>query len=177
MQAVRSEPYILIPHTVTNLDDFVNNPDKYLVSMFGDPQRAAAMWRSRLNTNPYGSEGFLSLSYYGIELISADLWDEVTGIWFELIELIEEFMRKGSGERLFPGQPVPLRLVTKGRSTLFTVHQQTSLVDPHDFVPGMLSEAHRYYSWVEENIGTDESQAMQFIDLLRNQLPAWKLSQ
>lgn len=167
-QAVHSEPYILVPHTVTDIDDFVTNPENYLVSMFQEPERAAEIWRNRLKENPYGSEGFLSLSYYGIDLISGDLWDEVTGIWFELLELVEEFMEKGSAERLFPGQPVPLRLEVKGRSTLFTVNRQSNIVDPDDFIPGILDEAYRYYSWVEENIGTDESQALQSVNSLRH---------
>lgn len=68
-QAVHSEPYILVPHTVTDIEDFVANPENYLVSMFQEPERAAEMWRNRLKENPYGSEGFLSLSYYGIDLI------------------------------------------------------------------------------------------------------------
>lgn len=78
-------------------------------------------------------------------------------------------MEKGSAERLFPGQPVPLRLEVKGRSTLFTVNRQTNIVDPDDFIPGILDEAYRYYSWVEENIGTDESQALQSVNSLRHQ--------
>lgn len=168
-QAVHSEPYILVPHTVTDLDNFVANPESYLVSMFLEPERAAEIWRNRLKENPYGSEGFLSLSYYGIDLISGDLWDEVTGIWFELLELVEEFLQKGLAERLFPGQPVPLRLEVKGRSVLFTVNHQRSIVDPNDFIPGILDEAYRYYRWVEENIETDESQALQSVNSLRNQ--------
>lgn len=165
--AVQSEPHILVPHTVTDLDDFVAHPENYLVSMFQEPGRAASIWRDRLNRNPYGSEGFLSLSYHGIELIPGELWDEVSGIWFELIELVEEYLRKGSAQRLFPGQPVPLRLEMKERSTLFTVNQHKHRVDPSDFIPGILDEGQRYFTWVEENIGTGEGQALQTIDSLR----------
>lgn len=106
--AVQSEAFILLPHTVTDLDDVVENPGRYLISMFKEPERAAALWRERLKNNPYGSDGFLSLSYYGHDLISADLWDEVSGIWHALLELVEEFIQKGSAGRLFPDQPVPL---------------------------------------------------------------------
>lgn len=169
MQAVRSEPFILIPHTVTDLDDFAAHPDKYLVSMFGEPERAADIWRNRLKKNPYGSEGLLTLTYHDVELIRADLWDEVTGIWSELVELVEVFMREGAANRLFPGQPTPLRLVTKGNSTLFTVGEHTFVVDPQDFIPGLLDEAHRYFAWVEKHIGTRESHAITSIDSLRGQ--------
>ncbi|MGO4295293.1 hypothetical protein [Glutamicibacter sp. MCAF14] len=176
--AVHSEPYILVPHTVTDLEDFVTHPENYLVSMFQEPDRAASIWRDRLNRNPYGSEGFLSLSYQGIELIPGGLWDEVSGIWLELIELVEDYLHKGSAERLFPGQPVPLRLETKGRSTFFAVYQRKHRVDPSDFIPGILDEAQRYFTWVEENIGTGEGQALQAVDSLRTsflnrRIPTW----
>ena len=166
--AVQSEAFLLRPHTVTDLDDFVANPDRYLVSMFKEPERAAALWRERLKKNPYGSEGFLSLTYYGHDLIPADLWDEVSGIWYALIELVEEFIQKGSAERLFPDQPVPLRLQVKGRTTLFSVNSQTSVVDPKDFIPGLLDEAVRYYSWIEQHLGTDESEAVRRIHSIRS---------
>jgi len=169
VRAVRSEPFILIPHTVTDLDDFAAHPDKYLVSMFGEPERAADIWRNRLKKNPYGSEGLLALTYHDVELIPADLWDEVTGIWSELVELVEAFIEEGTSESLFPGQPTPLRLATKGKSTLFTVGHRTVRVDPQDFIPGLLDEAHRYYAWVEKYIGTRESHAITSIASLRSQ--------
>lgn len=73
---------------------------------FNAPERAADLWRERLKKNPYGSDGFLSLTYYGHDLISADLCDEVSGIWHALLELVEESIQEGSAERLFPDQPV-----------------------------------------------------------------------
>lgn len=166
--AVQSEPFILLPHTVTDLDGFVANPDQYLVSMYEEPERAAALWRERLKKNPYGSDGYLSLSYFGHDLIPADLWDEVSGIWYALIDLVDEFIQKGSAEKLFPDQPVPLRLQTKGRTTLFSVNSQTSIVDPRDFIPGLLDEAVRYYSWVEQYLGLDENELVRRIHTIRS---------
>lgn len=170
--AVQSEAFILLPHTVTDLDDFVENPDRYLVSMFNEPERAADLWRERLKKNPYGSDGFLSLTYYGHDLISADLWDEVSGIWHALLELVEEFIQKGSAERLFPDQPVPLRLRAKGRTALFSVNSQTAMVDPKDFIPGLLHEAVRYYSWIEQHLGTDENESIRYIHSIRSAFQA-----
>jgi len=166
-QAVQSEAFILVPHTVTDLDDFAQHHDRYLVSMYAEPERAASIWRERLKKNPYGSEGFLALSYYGRDLVSADLWDEVSGIWFAIVELVEDFMRNGSSENLFPDQPVPLRLATKGRTTLFTVNNQSHVVDPADFIPGVLDEAARYYRWTEQHVGADESVILGRISALR----------
>lgn len=135
-KAVHSEAYILVPHTVEDLDDFVENPDKYLVDMYEAPERAADIWRNRLKRNPYGGEGLLQVAYYGIDLISASLWDNVASLWMDLVEVIDSFLQTGEGEGLFPGSPVPIHLRSKGRSTLFTVDEQTNVVDPKDFIPG-----------------------------------------
>lgn len=151
--AVHSEPYILVPHTVTDLDDFVANPDSYLVSMYDEPERAASLWRERLKRNPYGSEGYLWLNYRGRDLLTPDMWDEVTGIWYALIDLVEAFVQNGSAETFFPGQPLRLRLYRSGKSVLFSVEDQTTRADPAEFMAGLLAEAARYFSWVEEHVG------------------------
>lgn len=165
--AVRGDPFILLPHTVTDRDDFVANPELHLLSMYREPERAAAWWWERMSKNPYGSEGLLSLSYHGRELIPVDLWDEVSGIWHALIELVEEFLRAGSAEMLFPDQPVSLLLWATGRTTLFGANGQTSVVDPLDFIPGLLDEAARYFSWVERHVGVGEGESIGRIQSVR----------
>lgn len=172
-KAVHSEAYILVPHTVEDLDDFVENPDKYLVDMYEAPERAADIWRNRLKRNPYGGEGLLQVAYYGIDLISASLWDNVASLWMDLVEVIDSFLQTGEGEGLFPGSPVPIHLRSKGRSTLFTVDEQTNVVDPKDFIPGMLDEAQRYFKWIQENIGTDESGDLGAINEVRDLFVEW----
>ncbi|MBP2400452.1 hypothetical protein JOF39_003533 [Glutamicibacter protophormiae] len=49
--AVQCEPFILIPHPVADLRDFVNNRDNHLRSKFGEPEREAEMWRHRPKCN------------------------------------------------------------------------------------------------------------------------------
>lgn len=154
LPAVSSNSFLLIPHTVTDLDDFRENHDRYLVSVFDEPERAASLWRERLRRNPYGDEGFVEIQHYGRDLISGDLWDQVSGIWHSLVELISEFDRHGVAETSFPGQPVPMRLRRQRETVLLTIHTNTSVVDPDTFFPRVLDEAERYFQWVVDHIGT-----------------------
>jgi hypothetical protein len=108
--AVESEALILLPDTVEDVEDFVSQPERYLVSMYAEPRRATRVWRERRTRHPYGSEGLLRLSYCGGELISPDLWDEVSGVWFALIECVQAYVETGRGLTSFPGQPVDVEL-------------------------------------------------------------------
>ncbi|MBB5748711.1 hypothetical protein GGQ69_001000 [Micrococcus sp. TA1] len=68
--AVESEALILLPDAVEEVEDVVSQPERCLVSMYAEPQRAARVWRERRTRHPYGSEGLLRLSYCGGELLS-----------------------------------------------------------------------------------------------------------
>lgn len=154
LPAVSSNSFLLIPHTVTDLDDFTENHDRYLLSVFDEPERAASLWRERLKRNPYGDEGFVEIQHYGRDLISGDLWDHVSGIWHSLVELISDFLKRGTAETSFPDQPIPMRLHRQQQTVLLTINKVTTVVDPDTFFPGVLDEAERYFQWVVENIGT-----------------------
>jgi hypothetical protein len=168
--AIESESFILVPRTVEDLDDFVSHPEQYLVSLYAEPQRAAQLWRERLKEHPYGSEGVLRLSYFGRGLISPDLWDEVSGVWFALIDCVAAYLETGEGVTSFPGQPVDIELRRTAAGAVFGVNGDRLLVDPIDFIPGLLDEAARYSRWVEEHIGSLDAPTLQQIDTLRRAL-------
>lgn len=171
LPAVESDSFLLIPHTVIDLEDFTENHESYLVSVSREPERAAALWRARLKRNPYGDEGFVSLSHYGRDLISGDLWDQVGGIWSALVEAIEAFLDDGQAEVFFPGQPVPIALRRQRQTTLLTIHTTTSVIDPETFFPGVLEEAERYHRWVQDYIGEDVDSLIEDVARVRAKLP------
>jgi hypothetical protein len=170
LPAVGSEPLILLPDTVEDVDDFVSHPEQYLVSLYAEPQRTARLWRERLKRHPYGSEGLLRLSYFGRELISPALWDEVSGVWFALLDCVEAYLETGTGLTLFPGQPVDVELRRTRAGAVFGINGDRVLVDPTEFIPGLLDEAERYCGWVEEHIGTLDAPTTQQIGALRHTL-------
>jgi hypothetical protein len=170
LPAVGSEALILLPDTVQDLDDFVSHPEQYLVSLYAEPQRAAGLWRERLTRHPYGSEGLLRLSYRGRELIHHALWDEVSGVWFALIDCLQSYVETGSGLTSFPGQPVDVVLRRTAAGAVFGINGDRVRVDPTEFIPGLLDEADRYSRWVEEHIGTLDAPTPQQIGALRRAL-------
>lgn len=79
-----------------------------------------------------GSAGFSSLPYDWHDLVPANLWDEASGIQFELAE---ELMLPEEADRVFPDMPTPLCMRGKTRPTLFAAEAQTVIVDPKEFIP------------------------------------------
>jgi hypothetical protein len=170
LSALQSEAFILLPDTVQDLEDFVSRPERYLVSLYADPRRAAELWRERLKRHPYGSEGLLRLSYRGRELIHPVLWDEVSGVWFALVDCVQAYLETGRGLTSFPGQPVDVKMRRTRAGAVFGVNGDRVLVDPTEFIPGLLDEAERYARWVEDRIGTLDAPTAQQIGALRQAL-------
>ncbi|MDO5682544.1 MAG: hypothetical protein Q4G46_06935 [Propionibacteriaceae bacterium] len=167
LPAVVSETLLLLPHTVTDLDDFVARPEHYLMSVEAEPVRAAEVWLDRLKRNPYGSDGLIRLAYFGRDIFTADQWDDVDGLWHELVGLCHGFLADGRAESCFPGQPLVMSFERKGKIGMFRVGDDRVPVDPSDFIPGVLDSADRFFDWVEENVGRDCSEIKQQIRAAR----------
>lgn len=124
----------------------------------------------RLTRSPYGSDGLVRLAYYGRDVFTADQWDDVDGIWQELVGLCRSFLEAGEATALFSGQPLPISFIRKGNVGVFTVGSDRVIVDPADFVPGVLASAVRYFSWVEDEVGEDRSDARAAVQAARRRL-------
>jgi hypothetical protein len=153
VRAVTSEAFVLVPRTVTDLDDFVAHPERYLVSIDVEPARAAATWLGRPSPDPSGCEGLLSLRYHGQELIEPDLWDDVLGTWDAIVRVVEGYVADGAGRASLWGQPVEVEMHGRGRWAGFRVGATSTSVDVTDFVPGVLAEAERFFTWVARHVG------------------------
>lgn len=165
---LRAETFVLLPHTVTDLDDFAAHHDRDLVSVDADPDGAARQWRERLARNPYGSDGFVALHYRGQELVAPDLWDDVHGTWYAVVEVVDAYLRTGAGLASFPGQPVDIELRGRGRGGVFRAGTRSTAVDPTELVPGLLDEAERFFTWVEQRVGGNESGVLARVRELRS---------
>lgn len=165
-RALVAETFLLVPATVTDLADFTARPAHYLLGIDADPDAAAALWFSRRERHGYGSEGLVRLRYHSLDLIPVSLWDDVTGIWFALLDALEGYLRTGHGSGTLGGQPVELELQRLGRSARFSANGIRQVVDPNDVVPGILAEARRYFGWVNDVIGEGQQQAFARLDEL-----------
>ncbi len=115
---------------MTDLADFRARPEHYLVSVDREGKRAAALWFDRATRNPHGSDGLVHLLYHGQQLIPLDLWDEVTGIWLALLDVLEGFLAAGDGNETLSGQPVSVAMKGTPRSATFTANSMSHKVDP-----------------------------------------------
>ncbi|MFJ6417214.1 hypothetical protein [Paeniglutamicibacter sp. NPDC091659] len=158
--AFATETFLLVPHTVTDLADFRARPGHYLVSVDREPERAAALWFDRATRNPVGSDGLVHLLYHGQHLLPLDLWDDVTGIWLALLDVLDGFLDAGNGTGTLSGQPASLALKGTSRNAVFTANGMSRRVDPADVVPGILTGAERYFHWVHHAIGRGQGEAL-----------------
>ncbi len=164
---MEAETLILSAATVTDLDDFVARPEAYLVSVEHEPERAAALWRDRLTRNPYGGDGLVRLSISGRDVFTADQWDDVDGIWHELVELCGGYLTTGNAAATFPGQPIQITMRRAGPAAVLTVGDDRIPVDPAVFVPGVLDHAERFFAWVRDRVGLDRSVALARVTSVR----------
>lgn len=167
MNAFATETFLLVPHTVTDLADFRARPEHYLLSIDREGPRAAALWFDRATRNPFGSDGLVHLQYHGQHLIPLDLWDDVTGIWLALLDVLDGFLTAGDGRGTLSGQPVTVAMKGTPRSAAFTASGMSHKVDPAVVVPGILAGADRYFSWVHHAIGDGQGEALARISAQR----------
>lgn len=162
---------LLRPNAVEDLDAFLAEPEEHLLSIHDDPEGAARLWAERLKRNPYGGEGVVTVEYYGHELMGPTLLDHVTLTWDLLVDAVEEFVTGASvrepADRL-PEEPA-LRRVAAG--ALFSMDDQTTLVDPAVVVPGLLDGAAAFTAWVRDHLGTSDAPDLDRLDRLR---AAWE---
>lgn len=156
MAAVTAWTGILVPPTVTELADFAARLDEHPIRVEEDPAGAARQYRFRLQSNPCGGDGPVQLRYRDQELIRADLWDDVDGIWQGLVGVVEDYLDAGTGRSLFPGQPVPISLVRADRSTTVGIGNAVYWVDAQDFLPGLLDAARGHFRWLNDHVGLSD---------------------
>jgi len=167
LPAVEAETLLLIPDTVTDLADFVARPEAYLVSVDREPERAARLWHERLKRHPYGSDGLVRLSTFGRDVFTADQWDDVDGIWQELVELCRGYLASGGAAVMFPGQPIEITMRPAGPGAVLTVGTDRMAVDPSVWIPGVLDRAERFFTWVAGGVGLDRGDALAAVAAVR----------
>lgn len=91
-------------------------------------------------------------------------------MWFALVDCVQAYPETGRSSTSFPGQPVDVELRRTAAGAVFGVNGDRVLMDPTEFIPGLLDEAERYSRWVEEHIGALGAPPAQQIGDLRRAL-------
>lgn len=150
-QVCEVQTFLLIPHTVTDLAEFTAKPADYLVSVENEPERAAKIWFDRAARNPFGGDGIVHIKYFGMKLIPLGIWDDTVAVWFALLDALEGFLSTGTGNGSFS---VEISLIGSIHGASFSVNGISHGVDPRELIPAVLDGAKRYFSWLENTVGS-----------------------
>lgn len=150
-QACDVQTFLLIPHTVSDLAEFIAKPADYLVSVENEPERAAKIWFDRAARNPFGGDGIVHIKYFGMKLIPLGIWDDTVAVWFALLDALEGFLSTGTGNGSFS---VEISLIGSIHGASFSVNGISHGVDPRELIPAVLDGAKRYFSWLENTVGS-----------------------
>lgn len=104
----------IVKRTINDLEDAVNNPDKYTISIndnwdefvsFINNNRSKYIEDSLLTL-----DGGLSIKKYNKEILGVRYWDYLPELWAYILNVIEEYLEEGIGKCYFPDQPVRIQL-------------------------------------------------------------------
>lgn len=104
----------IVKRTINDLEDAVNNPDKYTISIndnwdefvsFINNNRSKYIEDSLLTL-----DGGLSIKKYNKEILGVRYWDYIPELWAYILNVIEEYLEEGIGKCYFPDQPVRIQL-------------------------------------------------------------------
>ncbi|MDO5634395.1 MAG: hypothetical protein Q4G34_05950 [Micrococcus sp.] len=168
---------LLIPHTVTDLEQFLTDPSGHLLSITADPDAAARLWHDRLRRNPYGGEGVVSVSYAGQALLGPEHLDHVSLTWDALVAAVEDFVAAVSGaqgagaasgtEAVDQDDPAAIAIERVPGGALFRADDRTVFVDPALLIPGLVDGAAAFTHWVHEHLGTSDAPHLDRLAALR----------
>lgn len=104
----------IVKRTINDLEDAVNNPDKYTISIndnwdefvsFINNNRSKYIEDSLLTL-----DGGLSIKKYNKEILGVRYQDYLPELWAYILNVIEEYLEEGIGKCYFPDQPVRIQL-------------------------------------------------------------------
>lgn len=129
------------------------NPETFLVDIYPHEKEATELWHKYRAGYDVWSYGFVQIWYKGSPLVSQELWFDVHGFWWGMVELIDEFLRRGRSEFPIPELPVMVGIKTAKPGIVFNVGDDYVFAEPRPFIEGVLFEAQRYFAWTDQHIG------------------------
>ncbi|WP_247827617.1 hypothetical protein [Arthrobacter antioxidans] len=142
----------ILVQAVQDLEDFTDDPDKYLVDLYADEHRAVKVWMSAGASDHFTyNDGAITLAWDGIPLLGVPDWHDICTLWTYLVNVVEGYLATGRGASFFPGQPTPIVLERIHGGALVTIGDTRARVDPSTFCRELLDEAGRFWQWVERH--------------------------
>lgn len=165
----------ILVRMVQDVEDFEEHPDKYLVDLYADEQEAKKAWLRTGERHHFTyNDGVVTLSWKGIPLLGVPEWDDICGLWRNLLTVVDGYLTDGRGEMSFPDSPAQIILEHVHGGALVTIGDTKARVEPLTFCRELLDEAERFWRWTEkQGIPVDAGWALTKIDRVRSKIP-WR---
>lgn len=145
------ETHVLLKPVLSS--NYEKEREEYLVSILSDPEKSKVAWKKQSQPVREMADGFVSIKLGEVELLPADLWTEISGFWWVIMQMVDGYLETGKANVTLTDQPFSLGLADEGKATFFEVNGIKHLVSPKSFLLGLLDGADDFYAWVLENIG------------------------
>jgi hypothetical protein len=163
----------ILTQKVYDPEDLAQNPEKYLADLYVNEDVAARAWlRTGERHHFTWNDGVVTLSWQGMPLVGVPTWDDVCGIWRNLVAVVEGYLSAGRGEALFPDQPIPIILERIRGAALITIGDTKIRVDALAFCSELLDEAERFWRWTDrQEIPVNAGLELPKINQVRAKIP------
>lgn len=101
---------------------------------------------SELNFNSI--DGAIAINYYECPIMGFRYWDSVDQLWAYLLDLIIDYLNKGTVEMMFPDQPVKIKFTKLSDKALtFNLGHEPNpyTVQTKDFFQALISAAEEFF--------------------------------
>lgn len=163
----------ILTRPVEDAEDLAAHPDRYVVDLFSNEDRAEEAWLRAGATHHFShNDGVITLMWDGVQLLGVPDWDDIVVLWSYLVNVVDDYLVTGRGHCLFPDQATPIVLERIHGGALITIGDTKMLVDPTTFCRELLDEAERFWRWVDRH-EVPISAGEQGIDRIRALIPRY----
>lgn len=98
-------------------------------------------------------EGYISIQYYGSEILGEDYWDDIIPLWKNIIDGTETFVINGFTAIFFPDSGSELKFNPVNKSQIiFSLNERRYCLPKKDFFHGLLEAGKQFFKWLEDGI-------------------------
>ena len=98
-------------------------------------------------------EGYISIQYYGSEILGKYYWDDIIPLWKDIIDGAETFIINGDATIFFPDNGCELKLNPANKSQIiFSLNEQKHCLPQRDFFHALLQAGKKFFKWLEDGI-------------------------
>lgn len=150
--------YLNIPETIiSNLDEINDKWENYFIEI---SQKDKILQLSNKFDIDYLS-GAIYLKYEDDVILDFRLWDYIDQLWAYILNLIEDFILKGSSETFFPDQPVKIIFKSMSYDYMIVVIESknycTYVVPRQQFLNTLLDSSEYFFYNITESLKLDNS--------------------